>query len=77
MKTKKYLCESLIADQYSVELTQDGETKEFTITYGKHVVVERDEEKAVDEYLSCLSHAMMCAGLFNERQALGRHEVPD
>ncbi len=45
----------------------------FQVTYGDHVSDAcHDHDEAIDEYLSCLSHAMTCGGQL-EGQSITRH----
>lgn len=68
-----FIMSSAICGQYDVimhKLTNGN----YQVKYNKHIVETPDKDKAVDEYVDCISHAMTC-GEHLEGRGLGVFET--
>ena len=69
-----FIMSSAICGQYDVIMHKlnDGN---YRVTYNKHVVETPDKDKAVDEYVKCISHAMTCADYLPDNKGVRTMEL--
>lgn len=70
-----FIMSSAVLGQYDVIMHKlnDGN---YRVTYNKHVVETSDKDEAVNEYVSCVSHAMTCDGILSDNKTVSVGPAP-